>query len=242
LVNAGINLIQLNVPSSANVGDVVFARFRFSSVGGLGIGGLSPNGEVEDYASAVTNGLRGDSNSDGSVDAADYVIWRKTLGSAVASFGGADGDGDGVVDEDDHGAWRGNFGRTIGAGSGMVAAALAAVDEFPSSELSVENSRGEIVAIGSRRAFQPSPRFSLKGRENSLSSGQQVTKPRDTALAALLAIQSGGEEAKYGDIVGRWRGMHDEISRESRLSDAVDEAFARLGRVGPFSSVALTGL
>jgi T5SS/PEP-CTERM-associated repeat protein len=44
--------------------------------------------------------LPGDYNHDGSVDAADYVVWRKTGGSA-----------------DDYNTWRANFGRTAGSGS-----------------------------------------------------------------------------------------------------------------------------
>src|SRR5688572_9519961 len=40
----------------------------------------------------------GDYNDDTSVDAADYVVWRNTLGQTVAQLGrGADGDADGVV-------------------------------------------------------------------------------------------------------------------------------------------------
>jgi RHS repeat-associated protein len=56
--------------------------------------------------------LAGDYNRDGIADAADYVVWRKTLGSNVASYSGADGDGDGIVDEDDFDVWRANFSNT----------------------------------------------------------------------------------------------------------------------------------
>ena len=39
--------------------------------------------------------LPGDYNLDHSVDAADYVLWRKTLGTTgVPAYSGADGDGD----------------------------------------------------------------------------------------------------------------------------------------------------
>ncbi|MEX2308755.1 MAG: lysyl oxidase family protein [Pirellulales bacterium] len=62
--------------------------------------------------------LQGDYNSDGSVDAADYVIWRKTLNSNVTPHTGADGDGDGAVDQDDYGVWTANFGDTATTGSG----------------------------------------------------------------------------------------------------------------------------
>jgi hypothetical protein len=45
-----------------------------------------------------TGGLTGDYNNDGSVDAADYVVWRKQ------NINGQDG----------YNAWRANFGRTTG--------------------------------------------------------------------------------------------------------------------------------
>ncbi|HZO54831.1 MAG TPA: immunoglobulin domain-containing protein, partial [Bryobacteraceae bacterium] len=48
----GTNLFSLIVPFDAK-GTNTFARFRFSTVGGLGPAGLAPDGEVEDYAVAV---------------------------------------------------------------------------------------------------------------------------------------------------------------------------------------------
>ena len=75
--------------------------------------------------------LPGDYNLDGMVDAADYVLWRKTLSTTgVPAFSGADGDGDGDITQADYGVWRANFGNTLpppAAGSG--AAATAAIDE-----------------------------------------------------------------------------------------------------------------
>jgi len=46
---------------------------------------------------------QGDFNSDGKVDAADYVVWRK-------GFLG------GTFDEEDYATWRSNFGTTFGSG------------------------------------------------------------------------------------------------------------------------------
>jgi hypothetical protein len=53
-------------------------------------------------------GLAGDYNNDGSVDAADYVVWRKN------NINGEQGYND----------WRTNFGRTAGSGSGLPAGAV----------------------------------------------------------------------------------------------------------------------
>jgi hypothetical protein len=52
--------------------------------------------------------LAGDYNSDGTVDAADYLVWRKTEGSTTDLR--ADGNGDGRIDKADHDLWKANFG------------------------------------------------------------------------------------------------------------------------------------
>jgi hypothetical protein len=46
--------------------------------------------------------LPGDYNKNGSVDAADYVVWRDDPNRTQAQYG----------------VWRANFGRTVGNGSG----------------------------------------------------------------------------------------------------------------------------
>ncbi|MEX2306910.1 MAG: PEP-CTERM sorting domain-containing protein [Pirellulales bacterium] len=61
----------------------------------------------------INAGLTGDYNGDGSVDAADYVVWRKT---------GINGQ-QGYID------WRDNFGATAGSGGGSDAAGQSAVPE-----------------------------------------------------------------------------------------------------------------
>ncbi|HEY3393315.1 MAG TPA: PEP-CTERM sorting domain-containing protein, partial [Lacipirellulaceae bacterium] len=53
-----------------------------------------------------TGGLDGDFNEDGKVDAADYVVWRKTDGTQPG-----------------YNLWRTNFGRTSGSGASVEAAA-----------------------------------------------------------------------------------------------------------------------
>jgi glucose/arabinose dehydrogenase len=58
--------------------------------------------------------LTGDYNADGTVDAADYTVWRDTLGQSVTPAGsGADGDGNGIVQDADYNFWANNFGHTV---------------------------------------------------------------------------------------------------------------------------------
>ncbi|TWT36985.1 Matrixin [Posidoniimonas corsicana] len=55
--------------------------------------------------------LAGDYNGDGVVDAADYTVWRDSLGQSGQSLA-ADGNGDLLVDSADYGLWRSNFGES----------------------------------------------------------------------------------------------------------------------------------
>lgn len=57
----------------------------------------------------IGDGLAGDFNSDGSVDAADYTIWRDNLGGSVLALNG-NGNGDGNVDSLDYDLWVTNYG------------------------------------------------------------------------------------------------------------------------------------
>jgi hypothetical protein len=102
-------------------------------------------GEFSEYVTATLTGggleleialpfLLGDFNRDGSVDAADYIVWRKTLGTFVATAGmGADGNHNGIVDLGDFAMWRAHFGAVMPAGAGSTfvpepsAALLAAI-------------------------------------------------------------------------------------------------------------------
>jgi beta-glucanase (GH16 family) len=60
-------------------------------------------------------GLIGDYNGDGNVNAADYTVWRDTLGQSAIGLP-ADGSGNGTVDQSDYDKWQANFGLT-GAGA-----------------------------------------------------------------------------------------------------------------------------
>jgi hypothetical protein len=75
--------------------------------------------------------LLADYNSNGIVDAADYSVWRDSLGQT--GFGlPADGTGDGQINPGDFDAWFANFGATAGASSG---AGIAAIPEPASMAL-----------------------------------------------------------------------------------------------------------
>jgi hypothetical protein len=66
---------------------------------------------------------QGDFNHDGHVDAADYIVWRKTFGQAGATLA-ADGNGNYQIDTGDLTIWRAHAGQNVsgtGAGSSLAA-------------------------------------------------------------------------------------------------------------------------
>ena len=69
--------------------------------------------------------LAGDYNANGTVDAADYIVWRQLLDQTGPGLP-ADGDDNGVVDATDYDFWRARFGNVLSAGA---TAATAAVPE-----------------------------------------------------------------------------------------------------------------
>ena len=94
----------------------------------------------------------GDYNLNGEVDAADYTLWRDTLGysyyddnldpTSVVPYWKADGDGSGTIDDGDRLVWMANFGKTTiggpyGAGAGASTGFASAPVPEPASALMV---------------------------------------------------------------------------------------------------------
>ena len=67
----------------------------------------------------VSTGVPGDYNGNGIVDAADYTVWRDSLGKTGAGLA-ADGDGNNAVDQADYTYWKTRFGNTSGSGAGQA--------------------------------------------------------------------------------------------------------------------------
>jgi hypothetical protein len=68
----------------------------------------------------VSTAVPGDYNGDGTVDAADYTVWRDSLGLTGNNLA-ADGNGNGVIDAGDYDVWMAHFGDHAGSGSGSAA-------------------------------------------------------------------------------------------------------------------------
>jgi hypothetical protein len=68
-------------------------------------------------------GAQGDFNHDGTVNAADYTVWRNMLGQGVANGTSADADGSGTVTIADYNIWKAHYGQVAippGAGSSVA--------------------------------------------------------------------------------------------------------------------------
>ncbi|MCL6501490.1 MAG: DUF4214 domain-containing protein [Pirellulales bacterium] len=94
---AGINVLQVAVPASVLPG-ATFARFRFSSAGGLGPTGLAADGEVEDYQVEISGLDFGDAPASYGTLLADngprHALSPLFLGTAI------DAEGDGLPGTD----------------------------------------------------------------------------------------------------------------------------------------------
>ena len=66
----------------------------------------------------------GDYNGDHVVDAADYTIWRDTLGSMIDLRANGDDTGlsAGIIDDADYDFWKAHFGESVGPGTGSSVA------------------------------------------------------------------------------------------------------------------------
>jgi hypothetical protein len=108
--------------------------------------------------------LQGDYNSNRSVDAADYVVWRKAVGQSVTPYSRSDGNGDGRIDAADYGVWRANFGRDLPAAA-VVESAAAAIGESDSPR--VEISEPNYVTIPAARPRSIQKRMEHENREDA---------------------------------------------------------------------------
>ena len=143
-----------------NVGELMAFTIKSSGEAGYGLrstftldtyaGGESkwrvlstPPGAWQSFSPSHDNGFKtyvlpsaigtpGDFNDDGSVDAADYVVWRRNLGEADEALLSGNGDGMNGVDTGDFNLWRANF-----ASSDPGLGALSLVVPEPSSTVLV---------------------------------------------------------------------------------------------------------
>ncbi len=115
-----------------SVGGTQDLRFEFLMAGAA----LPLDGKVVygPFGPVSAPGLPGDFNNNGTVDAADYTVWRNNLGAANESALNGNGNGLNGVDQADYTLWKSNFGNSFGSGSGAAISSGSNVPE-PSTSL-----------------------------------------------------------------------------------------------------------
>lgn len=68
-------------------------------------------------------GTVGDYNNNGKVDAADYTVWRNSVGQPGTVLKNRSPSVMGNVQQQDYAVWKANFGLPLGSGSGAAAGA-----------------------------------------------------------------------------------------------------------------------
>jgi hypothetical protein len=131
-----VHLVHAESSSENMLADVQLAIQR--NAGGIYVtDDVLPNpwDRVPNYWTALVNAvaaINADYNNNGTVDAADYTVWRDSLGQTGVSLA-ADGNGDGVVNLADFEHWRDYFGVSVVGGAGVGAALQSVTVPEPSS-------------------------------------------------------------------------------------------------------------
>jgi lysozyme len=118
------------LPASQYVPWSSYKFWQYSSTGS--VPGISGNVDLDVFNGTFLelvqqfspNYSNGDYNNNGVVDAADYVLWRSSVGQSVNPGLAADGDLSGMIDAGDYTVWNTNFGKAVpnvpaGAGAGF---------------------------------------------------------------------------------------------------------------------------
>jgi hypothetical protein len=138
----------------------------------------------------VTNGseipLSGDYNNNGTVDLADYVLWRN--GGPLQNEGATPG----AVTAEDYGVWRANFGRTAAVGSVELGAGSAEQGVNLSPDTRSKIRRGEHLTPDTSTSINQRRDIGRPVRRNAFGADEN----RDDALVAWLASRA--EEPQRG--------------------------------------------
>jgi hypothetical protein len=157
---------------------------------GLGIDNLSFS------ATASSTGNSGDYDNNMSVDAADYVLWRKTFNESVPANTGADGDGDGTIDDGDYDHWRARFGNTVpGAGASQAVAVESIQVVVPAPEPSL------VAAVSADSGLESSAKASVATSVAARSEalGSFAASGEESSVAKRRSNGASGFGARAGD-------------------------------------------
>ncbi|QDT68620.1 AmiA-like protein [Planctomycetes bacterium MalM25] len=170
-----------------------------------------------DVRGQAGGGVNGDFNNNGVVDAADYTVYRDTLGQIVTPLTGADADGSGLVDEPDLAIWRATYGLVVPAAVSFATAPPAQSASFApaSSSIAEEESDAAFAALSS----DPTSDRSLSSRADRDTSIDSHPN-RDRALL-LIPTDSEPVEERTTDLLP---GSDDSAKDEAHAHLALDSS------------------
>jgi hypothetical protein len=114
--------------------------------------GLPFNGSAPDLGwaetAAVVPALLGDYDGNGTVDLADYVVWRDNLNTATTLPNDAT---PGTIDASDYDVWRAHFGQVLAGGTSS-----ASTSPVPEPISALYLCTVAILLLAGRTSFRPS--------------------------------------------------------------------------------------
>jgi hypothetical protein len=186
-------------------------------------------------AAPIPPELPGDYNKDDIVDAADYAVWRKTLGiTGIPSYSGADGNGNGSIGQDDFAVWKAHFGEILGSGSGTPADTSPPTSIEP-SQLTIAQTaaRSETVSLlvvskASVVTTQDEPYAPPKSdRQSPISTGTRSEPSRVIAEATSVQWSSRTNDRRAGSSVDQdLPTTNDNVARDQALAAWIDTSIA----------------
>ncbi len=209
-------------------------------------GAVSPSGPTFATADVGSPGrffLPSDYNNNGVVDAADYVLWRNTLGSTTDLRADASGPtvgvSNGVVDQADYDYWRAHFGAvvpTYGSGSGSAigdgealveSSAPISPSETPTSSLASSAPTAQSLAVDSAlsNGFL-SPTSSTTQSQSVFSRGSSLSAESGNVDLLLVLAHPADSQPSFE--------FADDSSDSSlaAANSAIDAHFAEFGADG----------
>jgi hypothetical protein len=158
-------------------------------------------GAVEMAALLPVQGLTGDYNRDAVVGAGDFVLWRKTNGTSVATaYDGADGDGNSIINQNDYTVWRSNFGKPApGSGAQMLLWSTATEASEPDLQLHVNGGAAEAHALATDSALE------------LLVVIQEGGAPTHIQSSGITADDAGRESSNASDVAGELSVMWESV-------------------------------
>lgn len=151
--------------------------------------------------------LPGDYNVNGTVDAADYVVWRKTLGGSITRYTGADGSGNGSVGPEDYDLWKSHFGQTVPQTTVFVRDAFVTEGNAGTTNAVFTVILSNAIAADVTVHYQTEdidvgPDYALAGSDYIAASGDLLIPAGQTSATFTVAILGDLQDEAYYERFG----------------------------------------